>query len=193
MHWRAGQVPVPSSSDKAAVRSLYKMLVTKGFRPWLDEENIMPGQDWELAVRNEVRASHVVVVLLSRNAVTRAGFVQKEIRLALDAAEERPEGSIFLITARLEECEVPDRLKRWQWVDIWKPDGYQRLLNSLGLKVKELATTVYCGLTPDEVLLLSTWRRRLPATKACRHQPARTDGGPRCSRSSPIQARRSRR
>src|SRR6185369_12354195 len=55
--------------------------------------------------------------------VNKAGFVQKEIRLALDVADLQPEGSIFLIPTRLKDCDVPIRLRKWQWVDLWTPAG----------------------------------------------------------------------
>ena len=57
--------------------------------------------------------------------------LQKEISIALDAAEERPEGSIFIIPVRLEQCTVPRRLKHLQWVDLFDSDGYYRLLAAL--------------------------------------------------------------
>src|SRR5436853_6308588 len=34
-----------SSSDKPRIRELYKRLLAGGFDPWLDEENLIPGQD----------------------------------------------------------------------------------------------------------------------------------------------------
>jgi rod shape-determining protein MreB len=46
-------------------------------------------------------------------------------------ADEQPEGAIFIIPVRLEECEVPDRLRRWHWVDLFDEKGYERLVSSL--------------------------------------------------------------
>jgi hypothetical protein len=60
-----------------------------------------------------------------------SGYVHKEIKQALDIADEQPEGSIFLIPVRLEPCQVPDRLGTWQWVDLFAPGAYERLLLSL--------------------------------------------------------------
>jgi hypothetical protein len=45
--------------------------------------------------------------------------------------DEKPEGSIFLIPARLEECSLPDRLSGRQWVDLFQENGFERLLKSL--------------------------------------------------------------
>ena len=120
-----------SSDDKPAVRNLYRRLREDGFQPWLDEQNILPGQDWKHEIQKGVRFSDVVIVCLSCSATTKRGYVQKEIRLALDAAEEQPEGSVFVVPVRLEECQVPDRLSRWQWVNLYEDDGYPRLLRAL--------------------------------------------------------------
>jgi len=70
------------------------------------------------------------VVCLSKQ-FNQAGFRQKEVRLALDTAMEKPEGEIFIIPARLEVCDNLDSLRRWHWVDLFEDDGYERLLNAL--------------------------------------------------------------
>src|SRR5947208_6499294 len=85
-----------SSNDKPAVRNLYQRLRDEGFEPWLDEEDILPGQDWRAAIEKAVRTSHTVLVCLSKSATTKVGFIQKEIHFALDAADEQPEGSLYL-------------------------------------------------------------------------------------------------
>jgi len=127
-----------SSGDKAAVKKLYRNLTSSGYKPWLDTENLLPGQDWEAAIKKAVRSSHVVVVCLSAGSVTKTGFVQKEIRLALDVADEQPEGRIFIIPAKLEDCEVPDRLSRWHWVNLFAYGGFKQLLQSLKTREAEL-------------------------------------------------------
>lgn len=120
-----------ASPDKAAVRELYTRLLSDGARPWLDENDLLPGQDWQLEIRNAIRRSDVVLVCLSAQSVTRAGFAQREIRFALDVADEQPEGTIFVIPVLLEECRVPDRLSQLHWVRLYDADGYTKLLRAL--------------------------------------------------------------
>jgi hypothetical protein len=127
-----------SSHDKPAVRDLCRRLSADGMDPWLDEEKILAGQDWELEVRKAVRAADTVIVCLSRDSVGKRGFVQKEIRLALDVADEQPEGAIFVIPLKLEECDVPERLLRWQWVNYFAEDGYERLMVALRRRAQDL-------------------------------------------------------
>ena len=147
-----------SKTDKPAVRELHTLLASDGFRPWLDEKDLIAGQEWQLTIQEEVQSSQIVIVCLSPAAVNKAGFVQKEIRLALDVADLQPEGSIFLIPTRLKDCDVPIRLRKWQWVDLWTPAGYQTLLVALNSRRKELGIIVARGLTPAEVAQLTTWR-----------------------------------
>lgn len=127
-----------SKDDKPKVRELYRRLIADGFDPWLDEEKLMPGQEWDLEIRKAVRESDVVIVCLSKGSTTKADYVQKEIRFALDIADEQPEGTIFLVPARLEECDVPSRIRRFQWVDLFDVSGYSRLKESLHLRMDDL-------------------------------------------------------
>lgn len=121
-----------SSADKPTVRELYHRLRSDGANPWFDEEDLLPGQVWEKEIPNAVRSSSAVIVCISRNSVEKRGYVHREVKCALDAAEEQPEGRIFLIPAKLEDCIVPDRLSHLQWVNLFEPDGYERLLKALG-------------------------------------------------------------
>ena len=79
----------------------------------------MPGQDLHAEIEKAIQSSGVVVVRLSPASLAKAGFVNKEIGFALDVADEQPEGSIFVIPARLEQCELPLRLRRKLAVDLF--------------------------------------------------------------------------
>lgn len=126
-----------TAADKPAVRELYHRLRADGFQPWLDEEDLLPGQDWQLEIPKIVHTADVVVICLSHRSITKAGYVQKEIKFALDVADEQPEGRIFLIPLRLEPCDVPERLRRWHWVNLFDDRGYERLTRSLLVRVVE--------------------------------------------------------
>lgn len=127
-----------SSDDKPAVRGLYSRLVSDGIDPWLDENKLDPGVDWQFEIAKAVREAHIVIVCLSQGSINKEGYVQKEIRFSLDKADEKPEGTIFLIPLRLENCTVPDRLSRWQYVDIFEADGYERLKRALRRRAQDL-------------------------------------------------------
>lgn len=131
-----------SSGDKQAVRDLYRRLRADGFDPWLDEENLLPGQDWQREIPEAVSTADVVLVCLSHNSITKRGYVHKEVGYALDAADEQPEGAIYLIPLKLEECDMPQRLRRWHWVNYYEAGGYEKLLSALYRRAAELGVVI---------------------------------------------------
>ncbi|MBL8092405.1 MAG: toll/interleukin-1 receptor domain-containing protein, partial [Anaerolineales bacterium] len=128
-----------SSTDKPIVRDLYQRLLSETWLdPWLDEENLLPGQDWDMEIEKTVEASDVVLVCVSNNSVTKEGYVQRELKFALDVALEKPEGTIFIVPLRLDDCNLPRRLRTWQYVDYFpvqqRERTYQKLLQSLRIR-----------------------------------------------------------
>ena len=126
------------SEDKQAVRDLYQRLQDDGIRPWLDEKNLQPGDEWEPEIKRAVRDSDIVLVCISKSSACKTGFIQKEIRTALDAADEKPEQTRYIIPGKLEECAVPNRLQKWHWVNLYEQDGYEKLSHALELRAHEL-------------------------------------------------------
>src|SRR5207253_11122282 len=120
-----------SSGDKLVIRSLYHRLEACSIDPWLDEENLLPGQDWEHEIRKAVRITDIVIVCLSRGSISKTGYVQKEIKFALDVADEQAEDTIFLIPLKLEECNIPTRLKHLHCVNYFQEDGFNKLMKAL--------------------------------------------------------------
>jgi Tol biopolymer transport system component len=125
-----------SSQDKPTVRELYQRLNAEAWiDPWLDEEKLLPGQDWDLEIEKAVEAADAVVVCLSNNSISKEGYIQRELRFVLDIALEKPEGTIYIIPLRLENCLPPRRLRSWQYVDYFpvtqKNTAYKRILKSL--------------------------------------------------------------
>ena len=111
--------------------------------PWFDEEDILPGQMWEGSVTDAVHNSHAVIVFLSSIAVRTEGFFHKELKLALDAAAEKPDGTIFIMPIRLDACDVPDRLQPYQYVDyfgdeVHKDRVYSSLIAALKFRAENL-------------------------------------------------------
>ena len=130
-----------SSDDKAIATQLYYKLDNK-VEPWIDSEKILPGQNWQSEISLAIQSSDVVIICLSKNSINKKGYVQKEIKYALDLADEQPENTIFLIPIRLEECIVPDRLKHVQWLDYFKNDGDRKLIKSLSLRANSLGIDI---------------------------------------------------
>jgi hypothetical protein len=127
-----------SSNDRPQVEKIYSFLHTQGADVWYDQEKLLPGQDWNYEIHKGLDEADVILLCLSKKSVSKEGYVQKEMRLALDMALEMPEGRIFLIPARLEECDLPYKLKSYQWVDLFADNGMDRLIKSLNLRASQV-------------------------------------------------------
>ncbi len=128
-------------ADKSAVRNLYRHLKERKIDAWLDAEKLLPGQNWQVEIPKALLSSDVIIICLSKNSVDKEGYVQKEIKFALDKALEMPEGRIFLIPARLEECDLPHSLSAYHFVNLFEEDGYKRLLRSLRVRAEQIGAT----------------------------------------------------
>ena len=133
-----------AKENSTAVREFRERLRAETWiDPWFDEEDILPGQKWEGSVVDAVHNSHAVIVFLSSIAVRKEGFFHKELKLALDAAAEKPDGTIFIIPIRLDVCDVPERLLPYQYVDYFgdeahKDHVYSSLIAALKIRAENL-------------------------------------------------------
>ena len=128
-----------SSGDKPAVRALYKILVGRGIDAWLDEEKLLPGQEWQIEIPKAVQNSDAIIVCVSNKSITKEGYVQKEIKFALDIADIQPEGRIFVVPLKLEKCPVPRRLSNLHWLNYYERDGYFHLKRALAKRAQEIS------------------------------------------------------
>ena len=114
-----------ASEDKPVARHFHQKLQMEGWiDAWLDEEKILPGDDWHLKITEAVQDSDIVIVFLSSKSTNKRGYVQKELKFALDVALEEPEGAVFIVPIRLDNCTPPRSLIKWQYTDYF-PIGQQ--------------------------------------------------------------------
>ena len=128
-------------SDQAKAYELYKRLTSDGADAWIDKESLLPGQDWGLEIRKAISQADAVIVCLSKK-FNKSGFRQKEVRLALETALEKPEGEIFIIPVRLEKCDNLESLTKWNWVDLFEDTGYKNLLRALSQRANKIGTSI---------------------------------------------------
>lgn len=116
--------------DREKVLEIAKELSKAGYQSWMDVQNLLPGQNWEIVIRKALEESKFILLFLSKNSIRKERYLQKEIKSALRLAEHKPEGTIFIIPIRLEPIEIPDYLKHIQVLDLDKPHSknWEKLL-----------------------------------------------------------------
>ena len=122
---------INAHSDRDTVRKLYQRMVNDGVNAWLDVERLQPGQDWKNEIRNAIIKCDAVIVCLSNGFDKQQGYRHEELKLALEKANFLPADEIFIIPVRLEKCDMPESLRHLHRVDLFKPGGYKKLIQTL--------------------------------------------------------------
>ncbi|MEP6628017.1 MAG: toll/interleukin-1 receptor domain-containing protein [Ginsengibacter sp.] len=105
--------------DEKFAKFLFKRFQGAGYNPWIDSLNIRPGQLWEKQIEKGLRESMFFVACLSRESVGKRGYLQKEFNFALEKWKEHLEDDIYIIPIRLDDCEIPISMNKFQWVDFF--------------------------------------------------------------------------
>lgn len=119
-----------AKSDKEKIWPLFLRLKKDDIDVWVDENNLGPGVDWELELKKAIENSDIVIFCITKR-FNQKGYRQKELVFALEAETKQPEGSIFIVPIRFEKTKVPDRIKKWQYVDWYDKDGYEKIYRTL--------------------------------------------------------------
>jgi hypothetical protein len=106
--------------DLGAALRLSENLKKAGIQTWIDQEHLLPGQYWAVEIRHAIKRSEYFVALLSSRSVSKRGFVQREIRQALDIIEELPHYERYLLPVRIDDCLIEiEAMRGIQWVDLF--------------------------------------------------------------------------
>jgi hypothetical protein len=124
-------------SDEKAVRRLYNRLSKAGASVWMDRKKLLPGQDWQSEIYQAIYGSDIIIVCLSKKFNKQGGYRHEELRIALEKVSGLPDNLLQIIPVRLEECDMPEPLHRWQRVDLFETNGFKVLLSTLKQRVAQ--------------------------------------------------------
>ncbi len=117
-----------TSGDRDRVEPIADALIASGIDAWMDVKRLKAGQNWDFEIRRALDKAEVIVVVISDKSVTKRGYVQREVRLALEKAEEKLVDDIYLIPVLLDEnVTVPDLIKDLQFIR-YRDEAFQELL-----------------------------------------------------------------
>jgi len=109
-------------SDSDMAKRLYEALPNEQFDVWLDTAMLQGGDEWNTELEEKLKSSDYFLVLNSQNLQEKqVGYVNKEIKLALDLQAYRGPGLKFIIPLLLDsttaETGRPD-LKQFQQLQL---------------------------------------------------------------------------
>lgn len=144
-----------ASEDFSHADSLFEFLKSKDFNPWLDKKCLLPGQDWDSMIRYQLRTADFVILLLSKTSVEKRGYVQREFNTAIDYCKEKLDSDIYIIPIKIDSCDVPDKLNKFQWVEYNSNDMFEKIVHSLRFqqeKILKHKEQVNNGVVIDEII-----------------------------------------
>ena len=95
--------------DKDHVDALQDTLEAAGFDVWRDKDQLFPGDNWELKIRQAIQGGTFVFIACFSSALRSRDRSYQNEELALAASEYRlrPMDTSWLMTVRFDECEIP--------------------------------------------------------------------------------------
>ena len=114
-----------SRINKDFALELAKELKLEGFDVWLDQLDIPLGARWDREVEKALKESEIFLIILTSASVASENVLD-EIGYAIDSGKR-------ILPILLEECEIPLRLRRFQYVDFTnKSCKVPKIFNSRG-------------------------------------------------------------
>jgi len=123
-----------AKEDLIFADKLYDFLENYGFKPWLDKRKLLPGQLWKFEIQKALKDANYVILLLSEISVQKRGYVQREFKYALEYFEEKLEDDIYLIPIKINKCEAPESLSKFQWIEFKDTETFEQILQSLKIQ-----------------------------------------------------------
>ena len=121
--------------DFPSAQRLYSDLSAASLKPWIDKENLLPGQIRDTEIEKGIKESRYFIALLSSRSINDIGDAQLQIKKGLSVKDRFPESKIYFIPARLDEFDSGSQtaLLDIEYVDmfpVWEK-GLERILNAM--------------------------------------------------------------
>ena len=123
-----------ASEDTDDAEFIYDFLKANHYEPWLDLKALKVGMQWDYEIEQALQDSDFVVVLLSKVATNKRGYIQREIKRMDRYSEEKLSDDIYILPILIDDCEVPRSLSKYQYMKTSQADFANNLLESLNFQ-----------------------------------------------------------
>lgn len=129
-----------ATPDRERVDKYYDFIQQSGYDVWMDHRHIKAGQSWDYEIKKAFFAAAVIVVFISNNSTNKRGYVQKEIRLAVEKLEEILQDDIYVIPVILDDdASIPEVLKSYQYIKDSDAECRSRLIDSISTQLSKFS------------------------------------------------------
>ncbi|RPI94591.1 MAG: TIR domain-containing protein [Chloroflexi bacterium] len=135
-----------SRVNKEFAIKLARELRSAGYPVWFDQFDIPTGSRWDDEVEKALRECSIFMIILTPASIASEN-VKDEIGYAIDHGKR-------ILPVLLEDCDVPLRLRRFQWVDFTKKsfeEGFESAKDLLGDLIEEKSTPIVASAAPPPV------------------------------------------
>lgn len=126
-----------AKEDANIAKQVYDFFDANGYKPWMDKDKLLPGQNWELEIHKALRNANFIILILSPISVQKRGYVQREFKMALGFSQDKLEDDIYIIPIKLGNCQVPDSLLKYQWTEYDDEYSMDSVLKSINHQIEK--------------------------------------------------------
>jgi hypothetical protein len=128
-----------ASPDRERVLPFYEWLEKQGFDVWMDCRRLKPGQNWSVEINRALDKATFIISFVSRLSFDRRGYLQRELKLALDKVTEKLVDDIYLIPVLLDDdVEIPNQIKHLHFIRANEPNCKEQIVGALNHQLERL-------------------------------------------------------
>jgi|WetSurMetagenome_2_1015567.scaffolds.fasta_scaffold115117_1 hypothetical protein len=117
--------------DLFRVKNIYNNLKNVGLNPWIDFENLLPGQSWKTIIEEQLKQADIILIFFSKNTDSKSSYFNEELNSVVDKIKMQPIGYNPVIPIRLDQINPPEEFKTTQWIDYYNDHQINDLINSI--------------------------------------------------------------
>ncbi len=128
--------------DIEMAKKIYADLKRYDLNIWFDNESLLGGQNWKHEISKAIQGSEYFLAIISSSSVDKVGYIQNELKLALEILANHPKSKIYMLPVRIEDCTPVDfELHDLHWINLFPDNEYEKGLEKI-LKVVSPGTFV---------------------------------------------------
>ena len=129
-----------AKADEGRVVPYYHAIRLMPWTLWMDKFELKGGQNWELEIDKAIQGADIVLIFVSRASIDHRGYLQKEIRRALEVSKTKLVDDIFIIPVMLDDIPIPSQLTNLQSISTGDGHSVGAIIDAISFQFTRLET-----------------------------------------------------